>query len=123
MPTLAVSPVVYLEPLQERQGERGEVADGAVAARVVDEHRAWAEAAAGPALGEPVPLECAQEARRRRLRQARLLHETDERYDFVALDQPHEDARRAVDRLGTGFNRGHRYHIMAPEGASVNRVS
>ena len=58
------------------------------------------EAAAAPSLREPVPLERSQEPRGRRLRQLRLLHDAGERHDLVALDQPHENARGAVDRLG-----------------------
>ncbi len=58
------------------------------------------EAAAAAALREPVPLERAQEARGRRLRQLRLLHHAGERHHVVALDEPDENPRGAVDRLG-----------------------
>ena len=65
---------LLLEPLEERDGERGEVADGRVAAGVVDEHGAGTEAAARLALREAVPLERAQQPGRRGLRQPGLLH-------------------------------------------------
>ena len=106
---------LLLESLQEREGERGEVADGRVAAGVVDEHRARPEAAARLALGQAVPLERAQEPGGGGLGQPRLLHHPAERQHVVALDQPDQDPRGAVDRLRALFEWRHRCHIVAPD--------
>ena len=95
-----VSPVARPSSLEERPGERRQVADARVAARVVDEHRPGTEAAAAAPLGQAVALERAQEPGRGRLRQLRVLHDAVERHGLVALDEASEDPRRAVDRLG-----------------------
>ena len=109
-----------LEALEEGQRERRQIADRGVAARVVDEDRAGPKAAAGMPLGEAVPLERPQEPRRRRLRQLRLLHHPAEGDHVVALDEPDEDPRGAIDRLRTLLERGHRCHIVAPTYLVVN---
>ncbi len=73
--------------------------------REAEEYWAWTETPITRTLDEPLALERADEPRGRRLRQAGTVGELGDGERLVALDDPDQQFRRPVDRLGSRFGR------------------
>ena len=93
------------EPVQARPGQLDQ-ALGAVARREAEQHGAGTETpAVAEPLDEPLPLERADEARRRAPWQTRAFCELVHAERLRRLDDTHEQLRRTVDRLCAALGR------------------